>query len=121
MEEEVHKMVLDMDNIRIFADLEKLKIIFFTSPTKGLVYYENLLLPQEDKGQNEQGYKNLEKAFENSSKNQKKLVSETIEILKFLRHQTLTDEIAKDIVKDCCDKVRDEVAMIRVIADREKK
>lgn len=100
--------------------LEKLRITFFASPTKGLVFYENLLLPKDDHGQNEEGYENLRKAFANSNDKQQKLAEDTIDILKSLRNAALTSKEAKKIIQKYRDQVLDEVATYRVIAENSK-
>ncbi|MEQ9116411.1 MAG: hypothetical protein RLN62_06415 [Rickettsiales bacterium] len=105
---------------KVLAYLEKLKVTFFASPTKGLVYYENLLLPKDDKGQNDQGHQNLRDAFKDASSKQKDLIEETIEMLKFLRKQAIEDSEAKKIIEQFSADIRDQVAMNRVIAENSR-
>ena len=101
--------------------LERLRLSFFASPTKGMVFYENLLLPEDDKGQNEVGYKNLREAFANSGEEQKKLIEEVIEILKLLRVEALRNKESKDLIKKYRDMVIDDAATYRVIAQNQPK
>lgn len=106
-----------MNKNEIALRLEKLKVNFFASPTKGLIFYENLILPAEDNGQSEAGYTNLRKSFSKSNEAQKALVEDIIENLKLLRQEALSNKDSLKIIKDYRDKIIDEVATYRVIAE----
>jgi len=100
--------------------LEKLRLAFFASPTKGLIFYENLLLPEDDKGLNEDGFKNLRSSFKNSNKEQSGLVEEVIKILKELRELSLNDSESRKLIEQHRKTVLDDVAIYRVIASNSK-
>ncbi len=99
--------------------LEKLRLTFFASPTKGLIFYENLLLPKDEKGMNEEGFNNLRKSFQNSNKAQIALVEEVIQILKDLRDKALTTNEHRKFIEQYRAAVLDDVATYRIIAENQ--
>jgi hypothetical protein len=94
--------------------LEKLRLAFFASPTKGIIFYENILLPEDDKGLNEEGFNNLREAFHN--KDQEHLVAEVIKILKELRELSLINADIRKLIEEHRKAVLEDVVTYRILA-----
>jgi len=108
-----------MEKGEVAMKLERLKLAFFASPTKGLIFYENLLLPQDDKGLNEEGFNNLRKSFKNGSQTQTNLVEEVIQLLKDLRKEALNNNENRNLIEQYRRSVLSQVATYRVIAENQ--
>lgn len=102
--------------INVNEEFDFLYTVFCGSPTKGLAAFENLLLPENDRGLNEDVIIRFTK-LKDKNPMQQLLFDKVVIALTSIRKAVLGSEEARQIVEQRIDIIREIIAMDMVIAE----
>lgn len=90
-----------MDKKKFNDVLSRINLAFSQSPTKGIIFWYNVLLPDSKANTqaNNKVWKNLENTFAKQNPDQIKLVLQVVKDLQYVRKQVLKNKDAREMVE----------------------